>query len=78
MDGGYTNWTISECSVSCGGGVKILTRSCTNPPPANGGKNCDELGPTNRTDSCNEQECRKCFTVCFGSLRDAKKMVKIV
>ncbi|KAM7424852.1 hypothetical protein ABFA07_023642 [Porites harrisoni] len=57
VNGGYTNWTISECSVSCGGGVKILTRSCTNPPPANGGKNCDELGPTNMTDSCNEQEC---------------------
>ena len=73
MDGGYTNWTISECSVSCGGGVKILTRSCTNPPPANGGKNCDELGPTNRTDSCNEQECRKCFTVCFGSLARCKE-----
>ncbi|XP_073256120.1 coadhesin-like [Porites lutea] len=57
VDGGYTNWTISECSVSCGGGVKILTRSFTNPPPVNGGKNCDELGPANMTDSCNEQEC---------------------
>ncbi|XP_073254914.1 vitrin-like [Porites lutea] len=57
VNGGYTNWTISECSVSCGGGVKILTRSCTNPPPANGGKNCNELGPANMTASCNEQEC---------------------
>ena len=50
---------ISKCSVSCGGGVKTFTRTCTNPPPANGGKNCDELGPAIKNVSCNKQECRK-------------------
>ena len=59
VNGGYTNWTISKCSVTCGGGVKSFTRTCTNPPPANGGKNCSELGPANKTASCNEQGCRK-------------------
>jgi len=59
VNGGYTNWTISKCSVTCGGGVKTFTRTCTNPPPANGGKNCSELGPANKTASCNEQGCRK-------------------
>ena len=59
VNGGYTNWTISDCSVTCGGGVKTFTRTCTNPPPANGGKNCSELGPANKTAACNEQGCRK-------------------
>ena len=59
MNGGYTNWTISDCSVTCGGGVKTFTRTCTNPPPANGGKNCSELGPAKKTAACNEQGCRK-------------------
>ena len=36
-----------------------LTRTCTNPPPSNGGKDCNELGPAEKTLACNEQECRK-------------------
>ena len=59
MNGGYSKWTISECSVTCGEGVKTLKRTCTNPPPSNGGKNCSELGPAMKNVPCNEQECRK-------------------
>ena len=59
VDGGYTNWISSKCSVTCGGGIQTLTRTCTNPPPSNGGKNCSELGPAEMTVSCNEQECCK-------------------
>ena len=59
VDGGYTDWSISECSVTCGGGTQTLTRTCTNPPPSNGGKDCSGLGLTEKTISCNEQECRK-------------------
>ena len=66
VNGGYTNWTISKCSVTCGGGVKTFTRTCTNPPPANGGKNCSELGPANKTASCNEQGCRKSLGLFTG------------
>ncbi|XP_078354720.1 uncharacterized protein LOC144639299 isoform X1 [Oculina patagonica] len=57
IDGGYTDWSESECSVTCGGGTKTLTRTCTNPPPSNGGKDCSELGPAKKTVSCNEEEC---------------------
>ncbi|XP_022787051.1 coadhesin-like [Stylophora pistillata] len=57
LDGGYTEWSESECSVTCGGGVKTLTRTCTNPPPSNGGKDCSKLGPATMTLSCHEQEC---------------------
>ncbi|KAL9951955.1 hypothetical protein ACROYT_G044715 [Oculina patagonica] len=57
VDGGYTEWSISECSVTCGGGTQTLTRTCTNPSPSNGGKDCSELGPDEKTISCSEQEC---------------------
>ena len=59
VDGGYTDWSESKCSVTCGGGVRTLTRTCTNPPPSNGGKDCSELGPAEKTVPCNEQKCRK-------------------
>ena len=59
IDGGYSEFSESECSVTCGGGIKNLTRTCTNPPPSNGGKDCSELGPAEKTVSCNEAECRK-------------------
>ena len=61
VDGGYTEWTISPCSETCGPGYKTFARTCTNPPPSNGGKNCDELGTAMKLVPCNEQECRKFF-----------------
>ena len=59
VNGNYTDWTISECSVMCGGGVKTFTRTCTNPSPSNGGKNCSDLGPAKKTETCDEHKCRK-------------------
>ena len=59
IDGGYTDWSASECSVTCGGGTKKFTRTCTNPPPSNGGKDCSELGQDEKTEECNTQACRK-------------------
>eukprot|EP00111_Clytia_hemisphaerica_P024940 TCONS_00073484-protein len=55
-DGGYTSWsTFSSCTLSCGGGVQSRTRSCTQPPPLNGGKKCS--GPSSETKACNTQPC---------------------
>ena len=59
IDGKYTEWKESECSATCGGGVITKTRTCTNPAPQHGGKDCSGLGPAEMTLSCNEQECRK-------------------
>ena len=62
VDGGYTDWSeCSECSVTCGGGTQVLKRTCTNPPPSNGGKDCSDLGPAERVMFCNEQKCCKYF-----------------
>ena len=58
VNGGYSDWKLySVCSKTCGGGVKTRKRTCTNPPPANGGKDCSGLGPDSTTKECSKQEC---------------------
>ena len=53
-----------------------LTRTCTNPPPSNGGKDCSELGPAEKTLACNEQECRKLIQQ-FMSLSDMRTFFNV-
>ncbi|KAJ7382182.1 hypothetical protein OS493_036615 [Desmophyllum pertusum] len=56
VDGGYTAWSeYSPCSVTCGKGTMSRTRSCTNPPPSNGGKPCAE--PASETAECDKGAC---------------------
>lgn len=58
MDGGYSpfgNWSV--CSVTCGGGNMTRTRSCSNPEPAMGGKDCLQFGPAMEVMKCNEEKC---------------------
>ena len=64
MDGGYTEWSDwRECSVTCGGGVMTRSRTCSNPSPKDGGKNCDGLGPAEEKEGCNGEECGKLFLI---------------
>ena len=56
VDGGFTEWGQFEaCDKTCGGGVQRRKRTCTNPAPANGGKNCE--GPLEETQACNTNPC---------------------
>ena len=58
VDGGYSEWgSYGSCSKTCGGGKQTRKRACTNPPPANGGKDCSGLGPDTSTKECNIREC---------------------
>ena len=41
--------------MMCGGGSQNRSRTCTNPPPAHGGKGCTGEGEEFR--SCNESPC---------------------
>ncbi|KAI8512763.1 Thrombospondin type 1 repeat-containing protein [Branchiostoma belcheri] len=42
IDGGWGEWTDwTECSHTCGIGTRKRTRKCDNPPPQNGGKDCE-------------------------------------
>ena len=45
VDGVWQNWSKwGECSEPCGRGEQVRTRSCDNPRPKNGGRQCD--GPS--------------------------------
>ncbi|XP_078701688.1 uncharacterized protein LOC144927824 [Branchiostoma floridae x Branchiostoma belcheri] len=61
VDGGFWSyWSPwSACSVTCGVGTQTRDRTCTNPPPANGGAGCDGL----------DQETQDCDTgvLCPGT-----------
>jgi hypothetical protein len=42
--GEWSTWSPwAECTVICGGGVRIRSRSCTDPPPQNGGDYCEGM-----------------------------------
>uniref|UniRef100_A0A8C6P033 Semaphorin 5A n=1 Tax=Nothobranchius furzeri TaxID=105023 RepID=A0A8C6P033_NOTFU len=56
VDGSWSCWSSwSKCSVTCGGGHYMRTRSCSNPPPAYGGDIC--LGLHTEEALCNTQAC---------------------
>lgn len=61
VDGRYTAWSNwGACSTSCNPGVQIKTRTCTNPPPWNGGKDCRRFGPPRKFRICNKKPHQKC------------------
>ena len=61
VNGQWTNWSPwSACNSTCGAGVRASTRSCTNPPPGRGGKNCK--GRYIKTKSCKGQACEASWT----------------
>ena len=56
VDGGFSEWSSwTQCSKSCGGGVKVRERSCTNPPPKGNGQKCS--GEFEETGACAENPC---------------------
>ncbi|XP_048756323.1 papilin-like isoform X2 [Ostrea edulis] len=57
VDGGWSAWMSagSKCSVPCGHGSKIRIRSCNNPAPENGGRDCP--GQTFESTFCMLKEC---------------------
>ncbi|XP_067656112.1 SCO-spondin-like isoform X2 [Haliotis asinina] len=58
-DGGlstWTQWSIPQCSVTCGQTATrtvTRTRSCTNPVPSDGGRDCTGLGATFQSEQRN-------------------------
>ncbi|CAF98844.1 unnamed protein product, partial [Tetraodon nigroviridis] len=58
VDGRWSEWTEwSECNAPCGGGVRQRNRTCSAPPPKNGGRECE--GKMLQAQSCNSEPCTK-------------------
>ena len=56
VDGAWAAWSPwLPCSTSCGPGTATRTRSCSNPPPQNGGKTC--AGNNTETKQCTLRAC---------------------
>lgn len=56
VDGGWAKWApYGQCSRTCGGGVQLAKRECTDPVPANGGSYCEGVRVKYR--SCNLDPC---------------------
>ncbi|KAK6195859.1 hypothetical protein SNE40_001200 [Patella caerulea] len=57
VNGGWSEWDVdwSQCSRTCGGGVKIKSRKCNNPSPRFGGLDC--VGENTKAELCNQKDC---------------------
>uniref|UniRef100_A0A4W3JWV4 Hemicentin 1 n=1 Tax=Callorhinchus milii TaxID=7868 RepID=A0A4W3JWV4_CALMI len=56
VDGRWKSWSSwTACSMSCGGGTRQRTRACSDPPPQNGGRQCE--GNDVQIDFCNSDRC---------------------
>ena len=59
VDGGLSGWSAwTACSQSCGDtAIQSRERTCTNPPPSGGGKNCS--GETFEIKLCQKKSCHQ-------------------
>lgn len=56
VDGNWTGWSEwNSCSDTCGGGLTLRYRNCSNPEPQFGGIDC--IGNGTENDSCNTHYC---------------------
>ena len=69
VDGNWNSWgEWGDCSVTCGDGEKTRIRTCTNPPPADGGKEC--VGDSSsETSACSKTNCPGTVLITVRSTR---------
>lgn len=67
----YGEWSV--CSVTCGEGIRMRTRTCNNPPPGVGGLDC--IGPANATERCSERICEGKLNFIFSILSSILRLL---
>ena len=68
VDGAWTDWSQwGSCTKTCGGGRRSRSRTCDNPKPANGGKEC--FGDSGDFGDCNVDDCP---TVAAGTYQQVR------
>ena len=56
VDGGVSTWgEWSTCTLTCGGGSRERSRTCTNPAPEFGGADCTDA--LSESEPCNSDPC---------------------
>ncbi|XP_038068317.1 uncharacterized protein LOC119737785 isoform X1 [Patiria miniata] len=56
VDGGWTDWSEwTTCTKTCGGGTTLRNRSCTDPLPTHGGRDCE--GDGGEIEACHTERC---------------------
>ncbi|XP_073239582.1 properdin-like isoform X2 [Porites lutea] len=85
IHGNWGGWSTWYCSKTCGGGYKYRSRTCSNPAPKNGGRNCPGSSQQKLTAACNVQGCpvngewsswsswTKCSKTCGGGNKIRKR-----
>ncbi|XP_013383070.1 A disintegrin and metalloproteinase with thrombospondin motifs 3 isoform X2 [Lingula anatina] len=62
IHGAWTTWSEwSYCTQTCGGGIRLRSRSCDNPEPDRKSKECE--GFDTEHEICNQNECEKLVDV---------------
>ena len=60
VDGDWSNWNKwTACSKTCGEGTQIRIRTCDDPKPLHGGKQCE--GAAQEARVCNTRKCPGMF-----------------
>ncbi|XP_062508236.1 A disintegrin and metalloproteinase with thrombospondin motifs adt-1-like [Corticium candelabrum] len=55
VDGQWSDWNLTACSKTCGGGYRWRFRECNNPPPNDAGRSC--AGKSRIPELCNNECC---------------------
>ncbi|XP_033122270.1 thrombospondin-2-like isoform X2 [Anneissia japonica] len=86
INGSWSEWTdFGDCSLTCGGGSRVRTRTCSDPAPNYNGLICPIDDPTEESEICNTDTCPvhggwsewelwdTCTKSCNGGLRSRSR-----